>query len=132
LCGFLVLAPGQVSAGDQLARRWTDLSWTMSARKPSKPGAPRRDVRYVYYGILAGYCVWGLATLWYLDPLKIAKISTVLQNIALGAAALLSLYVNRVLMPKEVRPGWFHSLGVVACGIFFLGVSGTLLYMFFF
>ena len=45
--------------------------------------------------------------------------------------ALLSLYVNRVLLPKEVRPGWFHQIGVVACGMFFLGVSGTLLYMFF-
>ncbi len=127
LCGFLVLAPGQVSAGDQLARRWTDMSWTMGKQKP---GSPRRDVRYVYYGILAVYCVWGLVVLWYLDPLRIAKISTVLQNIALGTVALLSLYVNRVLLPKEVRPGWFHQLGVVACGVFFLGVSGTLLYMF--
>ncbi len=127
LCGFLVLAPGQVSAGDQLARRWTDMTWTMGKQKP---GSPRRDVRYVYYGILAVYCVWGLGTLWYLDPLRIAKISTVLQNIALGTVALLSLYVNRVLLPKEVRPGWFHQLGVVACGVFFLGVSGTLLYMF--
>jgi len=30
LCGFLVLAPGQVSVGDQIARRWTDLIWTAS------------------------------------------------------------------------------------------------------
>jgi hypothetical protein len=128
LCGFLVLAPGQVSAADQLARRWTDLSWTLGGQRP---GQPRRDVRYVYYGILAGYCVCGLVLLLLLDPLKIAKISTVLQNIALGTVALLSLYVNRVLLCKEVRPGWFHQLGVVACGVFFLGVSGTLLYMFF-
>ncbi len=127
LCGFLVLAPGQVSAGDQLARRWTDISWTVGTRKP---GSPRRDVRYVYYGILAGYCVCGLVILSVFPTLQIAKISTVLQNIALGAVALLSLYVNRVLLPKEVQPGWFAQLGVVACGVFFLGVSGTLLYMF--
>ena len=29
-CGFLVLAPGQVSVGDQIARRWTDMIWTAS------------------------------------------------------------------------------------------------------
>src|SRR5260370_32033688 len=30
-CGFLVLAPGQVSRGAQLARRWTDMIWTARA-----------------------------------------------------------------------------------------------------
>lgn len=32
ICGFLVLAPGQVSVGDQIARRWTDMIWNASAR----------------------------------------------------------------------------------------------------
>jgi len=31
-CGFLVLAPGQVSVCDQIARRWTDMIWTASPR----------------------------------------------------------------------------------------------------
>ena len=31
-CGFLVLAPGQVSVGDQIARRWTDMIWAASMR----------------------------------------------------------------------------------------------------
>ena len=31
-CGFLVLAPGQVSVCDQIARRWTDMIWTASGR----------------------------------------------------------------------------------------------------
>jgi hypothetical protein len=31
-CGFLVLAPGQVSVGDQIARRWTDMLWNASPR----------------------------------------------------------------------------------------------------
>jgi len=128
LCGFLVLAPGQVSAADQLARRWTDISWTVGGQKQK---SKRRDVRYVYYGILIGYCLWGLPVLWLLDPLRIAKISTVLQNVALGTIALLSLYVNLVLLPKELRPGRFHQIGVVACGLFFLGVSGALMYLLF-
>jgi hypothetical protein len=136
-CGFLVLAPGQVSAADQIARRWTDLIWSARAGKrhnrsvgnghQDAPPEGREDVRYVYYGILAGYCVFGLITLTSFSPVKIAKISTVLQNIALGASALLGLYVNRVLMPKQLQPGWFHQIGTIACGIFFLGVSSVLL-----
>jgi hypothetical protein len=127
MCGFLVLAPGQVSAGDQLARRWTDMIWTVKSQG-GRSGL--RDVRYVYYGILAGYCLCGLIILWFFPTLAIAKISTVLQNVALGVVALLSLYVNRVLMPKEIRPSWFLQLGVIACGVFFLGVSVAVLYMF--
>jgi hypothetical protein len=127
-CGFLVLAPGQVSAADQIARRWTDMAWSARSRKA---GERRGDVRYVYYGILGAYCVCGLILLSSFSPVTIAKISGVLQNISLGAVSLLALYVNRALLPKEVRPGWFHQLGVVACGTFFLGVSGLLVYMWF-
>jgi hypothetical protein len=127
LCGFLVLAPGQVSAGDQIARRWTDMIWTVKSQGGS---SGLRDVRYVYYGILGGYCVCGLIILWLFPTLAIAKISTVLQNVALGVVALLSLYVNRVLMPKELRPSWFLQSGVIVCGLFFLGISVAVLYMF--
>src|SRR5204863_5330295 len=89
LCGFLVLAPGQVSVGDQIARRWTDMIWTASAR------VKRLNIRvnHVYYTILALYCVGGLIILFTLKPVQTAKIAAVLQNVALGSVTLLSLYV---------------------------------------
>ena len=80
-CGFLVLAPGQVSVCDQIARRWTDMIWTASARAHR---LGRGEVRYIYYGILAIYAVWGLVILWFLPALQIAKIGAVLGNLALG------------------------------------------------
>lgn len=124
ICGFLVLAPGQVSVGDQIARRWTDMVWNASERV-------RRlgEVRYIYYGILLAYCVGGLFILTILPAVQIARISAVLQNIALGSVSLLSLYVNRKLLPKELHPGWFHQIGVVVCGVFFLGISVALLFI---
>ncbi len=124
ICGFLVLAPGQVSVGDQIARRWTDMAWNASARV-------RRlgEVRYIYYGILAAYCVGGLVILTNFPAVQIAKISAVLQNIALGSVSLMSIYVNRTLLPKEVQPGWFHQLGVLVCGIFFLSISLALFFI---
>ena len=123
-CGFLVLAPGQVSVGDQIARRWTDMLWNASARF-RKLG----EVRYIYYGILAAYAAAGLVILTIFPAVQIARISAVLQNIALGSVSLLSIYVNRTLLPKEVQPGWFHQLGVLVCGVFFLSISIALLFI---
>jgi hypothetical protein len=120
LCGFLVLAPGQTSVGDQIARRWTDILWTASSRV-KKLGGNR--VRIVYYGILSVYAVWGLFVLWRLPALDIAKIGAVLGNIALGFSALHSLYANRALMPKALQPHLVLQLGVLCCGIFFIGIS---------
>jgi hypothetical protein len=123
-CGFLVLAPGQVSTGDQIARRWTDMLWNASARVRQLG-----EVRYIYYGILAAYAVSGLVILIQFPAVQIAKMAAVLQNIALGSVSLMSIYVNRALLPKEVQPGWFHQLGVVFCGVFFLSISLALFFI---
>jgi hypothetical protein len=120
LCGFLVLAPGQVSVGDQIARRWTDMIWTAS---PAVKRLGRGEVRYLYYGILGVYGIWGLLILWFLPALRIAEIGAVLGNVALGGSALQALYVNRKLLPKRLRPHPLLQLGVALCGIFFLGIS---------
>lgn len=124
ICGFLVLAPGQVSVGDQIARRWTDMLWNASARVRQLG-----EVRYIYYGILAMYAVGGLIILILFPAVQIARISAVLQNIALGSVSLISIYVNRTLLPKEVQPGWFHQLGVLLCGLFFLSISIALFFI---
>lgn len=124
ICGFLVLAPGQVSVGDQIARRWTDMLWNASARVRQLG-----EVRFIYYGILAAYCVGGLIILIQFPAVQIAKIAAVLQNIALGSVSLMSIYVNRTLLPKEIQPGWFHQLGVLLCGVFFLSISLALLFI---
>jgi hypothetical protein len=122
LCGFLVLAPGQISVGDQIARRWTDIVWTASSRIKRVGG---HHVTYVYYSILGLYAVWGLFVLWRLPALDIAKIGAVLGNVALGFSALHALYANRVLLPKELQPSRLLQLGVVLCGIFFIGISAV-------
>jgi len=119
-CGFLVLAPGQVSVGDQIARRWTDMIWTASARAHR---LGRGEVRYIYYGILGLYAFWGLVVLWLLPAFQIAKIGVVLGNLGLGFSTLQALYVNRVLLPRELRPNALQQIGTACCGVFFLGIS---------
>jgi hypothetical protein len=119
-CGFLVLAPGQVSVGDQIARRWTDIIWATNARVRSAAG---NQVKLVYYGILGLYCLFGLVTLAIVNPLQIAKISTIIGNIALAFSAIQALHANRTLLPRQLQPSWFLQCGVVACAVFFLGIT---------
>ena len=99
--------------------------WTASARAHR---LGRGEVRYIYYGILAIYGVWGLVVLWFLPALQIAKIGAVLGNLALGFSTLQALYVNRVLMPPELRPKAALQIGTACCGIFFLAISMAVLW----
>jgi len=123
--GFLVLYPGQILSGDIIARRWTDIIWTTSTRIRRLGG---NQVKYVYYGILLIYAVWGLVALTYFSPLQIAKIGAILMNVALGFSSLHTLYVNRTLLPREMRPNWFMQLGTIFCGVFFLAISAIVFF----
>ena len=120
LCGFVVLAPGQILAADQVARRWTDIIWTAHPRAQRMHG---NQVKYVYYSILVGYGAIGLVLMAFFDPLVTAKIGAGLMNVGLGAVSLHTLYVNRTLLPPALRPNWLMQLGVLSCGVFFLGIS---------
>lgn len=121
IVGFLILAPGQVFAGDIIARRWSDIIWTASKKARNLPG---HQITKVYYSILAGYAAWGMIALTLFDPLEIAKLSAVLMNIALGWSALHSVYVNRSLLPAENRSSLVMEVGAIVCGVFFLAISG--------
>jgi len=120
MVSFLVLAPNAVFTGEQISRRWTDVIWTISPRAQRLEGG---QVRLIYYGILSLYGVWGLFALAFFDPLEIAIIGAVLQNVALGCAALHTLYVNRTLLPREMQPNWLMQAGLVFCSVFFITIS---------
>lgn len=125
LVSFLILAPNQIHSVDQIARRWTDIIWVTSARTRRLED---HKVKYLYYGIMFLYGIWGLFALWFFNPLQMAKLGSVLMNVALGATALHTLYVNRTLLPRELQGNWFIRAGVLGCGIFFLGITVVVLF----
>jgi hypothetical protein len=121
LCGFVVLAPGQLSDIDGTIRRWTDVMWTGSRRFRH---LEEHKVKNIYYALMFGYCVWGLIALRLTpNPLVLAIVAGTLKNIGLGATALHSLYVNRRLLPPELRPPSYIQAGLIGCAFFFLGIS---------
>tara|TARA_B100001123_G_scaffold228401_1_gene257014 strand:+ start:141455 stop:143035 length:1581 start_codon:yes stop_codon:yes gene_type:complete len=121
LCGFIVLAPGQVTDIDGITRRWTDVIWTANKRVRRMQG---NQVKNIYYGIMFLYCLWGLLALRLTpDPLVLAIVTTTLRNIGLGVSALHALYVNRAMLPSALRPAWYLQAGLVGSFVFFMGIS---------
>jgi hypothetical protein len=121
---FLTLAPCAVYSGDLLARHWTDILWATS---PAVHRWKGQQVKYLYYGLLAVYAVWGSITLAVLSPLQIAKVGAVLGNVALGSSAFHTLFVNRTLVPRELRPNAFMQVGLVGCGMFFFAITAIVI-----
>ena len=124
-CGFLVLAPSMVGTIDGIVRRWLDTFWTSSQwlRKidPAKIGK-------VYFWMVMAYSVLGLSMLWMNPPTTLIKLATICFNFALGISCCHILVLNIVLLPPELRPGWFVKIAMVLGGIFFflLGLVASL------
>ena len=122
LCGFVVLAPGQISDIDNIVRRWTEVIWTGSRHVRHMDG---NQVKYIYYSIMGVYFLWGVIALRLTpDPLFLAIVTGALRNLGLSATALHALYVNRKLLPEPLRPPLLMQASQVACFVFFLGISG--------
>jgi hypothetical protein len=121
LCGFLVMAPTQVSQLDSLARRWTDILWIGWRRLEH---VEEHKAGRVYYVILGVYVLWGLTALHVTpNPLVLAVATGVMWNFALGFTALHTLVVVRKLLPEPLRAGWLTCCGLAACAVFYIGIS---------
>ncbi len=126
LVGMLVMLPSQMSIVDDFSRRWTDILWSGSRRMRSNPDG--HAVKRVYYSILAFFVAWTLAFTYVFSTWGTPKLMTLvianLNNLAIGVTSFHLLWINCTLLPRELRPRWYHRVGVVACGVFYLGMSG--------
>ncbi len=121
LCGFIILAPGQIAGTDGTVRRWTDVIWTGSRRVRHLEG---HQVKNIYYTIMTAYGIWGLIALRLTpNPLVLAIVTNTLKNIGLAFSSLHALYVNRSLLPPELRLAWYVQVGLIGSFLFFLGIS---------
>ena len=119
-CGFLVLAPSMATSADGIIRRWVDVFWTSS--KTLRKVAPK-NIRYVYFGVLTVFAIFGMTMLSLNQPTELLKIATMFFNFALGFSCLHTVFINMTLLPKQLRPNWFVRLSLSFTGIFFLSVG---------
>jgi Mn2+/Fe2+ NRAMP family transporter len=115
-CGFLVLSTSMASSADGLVRRWVDVFWTASGRL--RKLEPHR-IRIVYFAVLAGFALFGLVMLSIGKPKQLVDYAGLILNFALGFSCWHTLAVNLILLPRELRPGWFARGGLLLAGLFF-------------
>ncbi len=125
LVGMLVMMPSQMSIVDDISRRWTDMLWSGSRRSARidvrQPGAPhllldRRHLRRVVVDL----CVS-------LQHLRHAQAdddrdrqSEQRGHRRHGLALALD---QHALVAGRAAPRWYSRLGLVGCGIFYLGLA---------
>jgi hypothetical protein len=119
-CGFLVLMTAMVATADGVLRRWIDVLWTASRRLQSWDS---EHIGRLYFQVLCGYGALGLVMLWFLNGDRLLVWSTNLYNYALGISCLHTAVINTVLLPKQLRSGWFPRLGLILAGSFFLFIA---------
>lgn len=116
-CGLLVLAPTMASTIDGFVRRWVDVFWTASKRLRA---LDPRMIKHVYFTVLGSYAVFGAVMLLVLEkPTRLLNVATQFYNFAFGFSCWHVLAINLILLPKELRPGWFVRITLVVSGIFF-------------
>jgi hypothetical protein len=125
LCGFLVLGTTLVSTIDGIIRRWVDVFWISSPRL--RKVDPER-IKHVYFGVLLCYSVFGIVMLWLNNPRELIEWATLGYNFALGFSCWHTLVLNRILLPKQLRPGVVPALSLIVGGSYFwiLGVITVL------
>lgn len=119
-CGFLVLAPSMATSADGIIRRWVDVFWTAS--KTLHKVDPR-NIRYVYFGVLTVYAIFGMIMLSLQAPETLLVIATTIFNFALGFSCWHTLWLNLKLLPKELQPNWFVRISLFLSGCFFLLIA---------
>ena len=119
-CGFLVLAPSMATSADGIIRRWVDVCWTAS---PHLRRVDPKNIRYVYFGVLTMYATFGMTMLSLEEPETLLVVATTIFNFALGFSCWHTLWLNMLLLPPALRPGWFARIGLGLAGLFFLIVA---------
>ncbi len=121
--GLTVMLPSQMSILDDFSRRWTDAIWSSSARVQARLRA--HQVKYIYYAILGAYLLWSFTFAYFFSnfPQGMTNFIANFNNLAIGVTAFQLLWINHKLLPHEVRPRWYNTIGLAGCGLFYLGLT---------
>ncbi len=117
LCGFLVLGTTLVSTTDGIIRRWVDVFWTASRHMRAMDP---KFIKHVYFTTLVAYGAFVLVMLWLNKPAELIKWATLGYNFALGFSCWHTLFINTLLLPRELRPGLFARASLLLGGLFFM------------
>jgi hypothetical protein len=117
LTGFAILGLTQVGIAVGFARNVTDILWTARAR--SRPPGSDVAATGLYYAVLIAFVLAGCVAMTLGDPFRLIVIGANVAALNFVVLSLHTLWVNRALLPRELRPSLWREIGVLACGLFF-------------
>ena len=50
------------------------------------------------------------------------------NNLAIGLTAFHLLWINVRFLPPALRPPWYSRLGLILCGLFYVGLAALVFY----
>ncbi len=101
---------------DGVPRNATDVLWSGSPAVRRWSGG---DVRKVYYAALAAFAVWGAVALNLAQPLTLIIISANIGGFVMVCLSLHTLVVNRMFLPKELRPPLWREAALIVTAVFY-------------
>lgn len=123
--GLMIMLPSQMSVVEDVCRRWTDTIW--SVNRYVRNNLHHSQVKTIYYSLLAGYAAWCCVSLYlfgmYGTPKLMFLVVANVGNVAIGVTSFHILWVNTHFLPPELRPRWYHRLGIAGCGTFYLSLA---------
>jgi hypothetical protein len=117
LTGFAILTLTQVGIVEGFARSVTDILWTARARLRA-PGAEGAAAG-LYYALLGAFTVAGCVAMTLADPFQLILIGANVAALNFVVLSLHTVWINRALLPRELRPSLWREIGVLVCGAFF-------------
>jgi hypothetical protein len=124
IAGFWIFFSTQRGVAEGFTRSVTEILWAGSDRARSWAGerAPR-----LYHAVLAAFALAGGLALVLGDPLRLILIGANVGALGFVVLSAHTLYVNRSLLPRPLRPALWQEAGVVACALFFAWLVGRAL-----
>jgi hypothetical protein len=98
-------------------RSVTDTVWTAWAR--SRVPGGEGPASGLYYAVLVAFTVAGCAAMTLGDSYQLILIGANVAALNLVVLSFHTLWINRALLPSELRPSLWRELAVLACGSFF-------------
>ena len=116
MIGFWILFSTQIGVTDAFVRILTDIIWRHNPENTSE-----EDVRFIYYGVFLVFMLSGAFILFLeVKPLLLILIGANIAGLNMAIISLHILYVNRILLPAELRPPLWREF-VVFSGVIFYG-----------
>lgn len=115
-CGVLVLGTSMASTADGVLRRWIDVFWT---GLPSLRNLETKHISKVYFSVLLVYATVGLMMLIFVDSTQLLVWSTIIYNYALGFSCIHVIFINQLLLPRELHPPKSRVAVLAFGGVFF-------------